>query len=182
MRQSKLQAGVTLVETTCVLAILAIMAGIAGPSMHKWRQRAAADSLLAALTTDIALARIAAISRGHTTVVCPSADASRCDGSADWSDGWIVFIDGNRDRARQPAEELLSVAQMRQIPALTFASTAGRRTVRLYPSGMGYGSNLTVTTCLDGITHARLIMNNAGRVRVERPRDQFACPTTPATP
>lgn len=178
----KPQAGITLIETTCVLAVLSILSGIAGPSFYKWRQRAAADNLLSALTTDIALARISAVSRGETTVICPSPDANGCNGSADWSDGWIVFLDNNRDRTRQPDEELMSVSQARRIPSLSFVSTSGRRTIRLFPSGMGYGSNLTVTGCMEGKIHARLIMNNAGRVRVERPGNSIPCPAGDATP
>ena len=180
--QKQSQAGVTLIETVCVLAILGILTGIAGPSMYQWRQRAAADSLIAALTADIALARIAAISRGQTTVVCPSPDAQSCNENADWDAGWIVFLDANHDKARQPGETVISVAQARHVPALSFASTAGRRTIRLFPSGMGYGSNLTVTGCLRGVTHARLIMNNAGRVRVERPRAAVSCLSAASTP
>ena len=180
--QRELQRGITLVEMTCVLAVMSLLAGIAGPSMHRWRQRAAADGLLSALTTDIALARITAISRGVTTVVCPSQDAATCHGTAEWSEGWIVFLDDNKDKARQPDEDLISAAGMRRIPSLSFASTAGRRTVRLYPSGMGYGSNLTVTTCLNGVIHAKLVMNNAGRVRVERPNIANPCPDAAAMP
>ena len=37
---SKSQVGVTLIEMACVLAVLSILGGIAGPSMYKWRQRA----------------------------------------------------------------------------------------------------------------------------------------------
>lgn len=182
MRTRSRQSGITLIETTCALAVASILAGLAAPSMQQWRQRASADGLIASLTADIALARMSAISRGVTTVVCPSVDASSCDKTADWSDGWIAFLDTNRDRAHQPDEELISVAQARRIPTLSLASTAGRRTIRLFPSGMGYGSNLTVTACLDGATHARLVMNNAGRVRVERPRGSVACPDGPGTP
>ncbi len=178
----KSQAGVTLIELACVTAIISILAGLAGPSMYQWRQRAAADSLISALTTDIALARISAVSRGETAIVCPSPDAASCNTQADWGDGWIVFLDANRDKARQTDEELLSVAQARRIPTLGFASTSGRRTIRLFPSGMGYGSNLTVTACLAGSTHARLIMNNAGRVRVERPSGSAPCPSGTITP
>lgn len=150
--------------------------------MYLWQQRVAANSLISALTTDIALARIIAISRGSTTVVCPSRDGANCHGQADWRDGWIVFLDASRDKTRQSDEELISVAQARRIPTLSFASTSGRRTIRLFPSGMGYGSNLTVTACLAGNTHARLIMNNAGRVRVERPGGDAPCPTDTITP
>ncbi len=178
----KSQAGVTLIELACVTAIISILAGLAGPSMYQWRQRAAADGLISALTTDIALARISAVSRGKTAVLCPSPDAVSCDTQADWSDGWIVFLDANRDKVREADEELLSVAHARRIPTLGFASTAGRRTIRLFPSGMGYGSNLTVTACLAGNTHARLVMNNAGRVRVERPKGAAPCSAGTITP
>ena len=173
------QSGITLIEMACALAVLSIVAGIAAPSMQKWRQRAAADSLLAALTTDIAYARMSAISRGEHMVVCPSLDTAHCHPAAAWNVGWIVFADPNRDRVHQADEEILSVSQARKTPGLTFSSTSGRRSIRLFPSGMGYGSNLTATACLSGKVHARLIMNNSGRVRTERPKAPKSCTASP---
>ena len=177
------QSGMTLIELACSLAVLSILAGLAAPSWREWRQRAAATSLVDALTGDLALARITAISRGRATVVCPTADWQLCSQQADWKDGWIVYLDTNRDRIRQAGEPVLSTSQPRQIPNLTFNSTSGRTAIRLLPSGFSYGSNVTVTACIGRRAHAQLVMNNAGRVRIDRKparNEDARCQSPPA--
>lgn len=164
------QKGVTLIESVCAMAVLSLVAAIATPHAQQLHHRMIADSLLASLSTDIAFARMSAISKGRPTVICPSPDGHQCHGGTGWNEGWIVFLDNNRDRVRQLEERILSVAQMQPKPLLAVTSTGGRRTIRLYPDGMSHGSNLTITVTLHGATHARLIMNNAGRVRIERPQ------------
>ena len=179
---AKQQIGATLIEGMCTLAILSLTAGIAAPHLQDWHQRTVANGLISSLTTDIALARMTAISRGKPAVICATADAARCQPQANWNDGWVVFLDENRDRILQATETVLSVAQARPMASLTMTSTAGRRAIRLFPDGMAYGSNVTVTACLDGMTHARIIMNNAGRVRTERPAGQIPCKNAAPVP
>ncbi|WP_300615050.1 GspH/FimT family pseudopilin, partial [Dokdonella sp.] len=83
--------GFTLIEALMVIAILATLLALAGPSyaglFGKTQTRAARSALNVALSQ----ARLAAIGRSVPVVVCPSADQWTCSHSTQWQHGWIVF-------------------------------------------------------------------------------------------
>lgn len=88
--------GFTLIELMVTLAVLAILAALAAPSfsnlINSNRLIGAANDVVAGLQ----LARLEAVRRGQSVVVCPSTDGSSCAGS-DWS-RMIVFSDRNGNR------------------------------------------------------------------------------------
>lgn len=170
------QTGFTLIELMASLAILTLVAGIGGPSLNRLLHRHQASSALNALTADLALARIAAISRGKPVTACPSHDAASCLDDGDWSEGWLVFVDGDNDRRLGAGEQVLASQQASRTAGLQLRSSDGRPTLRYLPSGFSYGSNATITACLDGQTYGALVVNNAGRVRVERAATPVPCP------
>ncbi|PNS09510.1 GspH/FimT family pseudopilin [Solilutibacter silvestris] len=162
------QAGFTLIELMASVAVLAILVAIGAPNLGRMAKAHRANAALNALTADLALARITAIARGKAVTACPSRDAATCMDGSDWTEGWLVFVDDDRDRRLGPGEQLLSSQQALRTTSLQLRSTDGRGTVRYLPSGFSFGSNATISACLDGRLHAALIVNNAGRVRVER--------------
>jgi type IV fimbrial biogenesis protein FimT len=112
-RSPTAQRGLSLIEVLIVMAIAAILLGIGVPlftsTVASARASSAANSLLAA----IELARAEALRRGAAVAVCPSADAAgtACGAgaaSADWSAGWLVWVDnGGTAGAIDAGEELL---------------------------------------------------------------------------
>ncbi len=87
----KKHAGITLIELMIVIAILAVIAGLAAPSFNQMirssRVSTASNELLAAMQ----LARAEAIKQRRQITVCRrNAAGSACDGDADWSAGWLV--------------------------------------------------------------------------------------------
>ncbi|HEV7813644.1 MAG TPA: Tfp pilus assembly protein FimT/FimU [Janthinobacterium sp.] len=92
--------GFTLTELMVVLAIAAILAGVALPSfrelIERQRLRTTANDLFAAID----LTRSQAITRGRRVTMMP-ADP----GGSDWSKGWLVFVDKNGNRKADPDEE-----------------------------------------------------------------------------
>lgn len=102
--------GFTLAELLVAIAVGAILLSVAVPSyslfLQNSRQAASANELLSSLH----FARDLAISRNQRVVMCRSATGAGCQPGA-WSDGWIVFVDGNNDRAvsaGEPIEQALA--------------------------------------------------------------------------
>ncbi|HIM05966.1 MAG TPA: type-4 fimbrial pilin related signal peptide protein [Gammaproteobacteria bacterium] len=89
------------------LAIVAIVAVIAAPSLQNFVLNNRIRSQTAALTSSLAFARTEAITRSTRVVTCPGT-ASGCSG-AQWEDGWLVFVDTNNDAVLDVEEIQLEV-------------------------------------------------------------------------
>lgn len=92
--------GYSLYELVMTLALAALILTIGLPSFGSLvadkRLRAETDALFHAFH----LARKSSIARRRAVSLCPSADGATCSPGADWSAGWIVF--GNADRDEPP--------------------------------------------------------------------------------
>lgn len=158
------QQGVTLIEQVTVIAIVAVLTGIALPAMGHLLQR---DQLRVAQGQFIAAlrhAREAAVDGGGPVVFCPSRDHRHCDDDGRWDDGWLLGRD--RDHDHQPEGAPLRVGQTYSDP-LVIHSTDGRHFVRFRPDGSASGTNLTLSFCRHRHPgHALLVVvSQPGRVR-----------------
>ncbi|MCC7464215.1 MAG: GspH/FimT family pseudopilin [Gammaproteobacteria bacterium] len=102
--------GFTLIELMVVLALAAIMLGLAVPNMRQFilnnRLTSGANDLLRAVNQ----ARSEAIKRQGIVTLCatdePDEDEPACSGNA--FSGWVVFVDGDADGAFDNGEVKLS--------------------------------------------------------------------------
>jgi type IV fimbrial biogenesis protein FimT len=126
-------AGVTLIEVAITVTILAILAAVALPAFNNVilanRLAAGANELVGSLQ----VARSEAIRRRSRVVVCASASGSGCGGS--WSDGWIVFEDGDRNGTVSGSETVIR-SQSRMNDLQVLASTNIGTAVVFRPDGM----------------------------------------------
>ncbi|MGC1548488.1 MAG: GspH/FimT family pseudopilin [Rhodanobacter sp.] len=169
----KKQAGVTLVELITTLIVLAVLAGIALPSMsglmHRHRLQAAENEYIAILQ----YARSTAITDNTRIIFCPSRDAQHCSNDGDWTQGWLVGR--NLKGVDQPDGEPLRVGS----PAdrqLTIVSTAGRQLVHFQSNGNADGSNLSLLFCYRGDSNDALsvVVAKSGRIRGAEATNQQA--------
>lgn len=116
-------SGFTLIEVLITIAVLVILLAIAMPQLgrliHDQRVKGASADLHASLV----FARSEAIKRSKFVAVCAKNAASNdCQGSTNWSLGWLVFIDENGDGAvDNPATDIL--AKQDAIANVTFSGT-----------------------------------------------------------
>lgn len=103
------QRGYSLYELLMTLMLVALVLSLGLPSFGRLiadqRLRAQVDPLFHA----VHLARKSSIVRRHVVTLCASRDQRTCADSYDWSDGWLLFVNADRDRppARDSNEPVL---------------------------------------------------------------------------
>jgi type IV fimbrial biogenesis protein FimT len=132
---SRNQSGLTAVEMMIALATLAvvILISVPGASMliEHYRLKSASNDLVSGLY----LARAEAINRASTVRVCPSDDGRSCRTDGDWSQGWLVYSDGNGDGIVQDIE-LLEAFQAPDSHVHIVALGAAQKSAAFTPTGL----------------------------------------------
>jgi type IV fimbrial biogenesis protein FimT len=101
--------GYSLYELIITIGLIALVMSLGVPSFGRMladhRLRVEVDALFHA----VHLARKESIVRRRAVTLCPSRDGQNCEPGFDWSDGWIMFVNLDRDApaARDSDEPLL---------------------------------------------------------------------------
>jgi len=91
------QNGFTLLELLISIGIVAILAAIAVPSFDYLNNRRVTQTQVENLQRALALARQTALAKNRQVVLCPSSDGNACVVAGDWSSGYLVYIDANKN-------------------------------------------------------------------------------------
>jgi type IV fimbrial biogenesis protein FimT len=170
----RVSRGFTAIELMVVVAIVAILAALAGPSfrdlMDGWRVRSATEEL----TNTVYYARSEAIKRGGFITVrknCATGTAQ------EWDCGWIVFTDTDNNGALNGAETILQT-----FPLLTGVNVLHSNNIAFYRvdrwgqiNGLGAGS-FAVTPKPLGVAsrHASALCITAGG-RIKTTKGTVTC-------
>lgn len=89
--------GFTLYELLITILLVALISGLAIPSFAASIARQRQSVEINALFHAIHLARKESITRRKVVSLCPSLDGVSCLPSRDWSQGWLMFENADRD-------------------------------------------------------------------------------------
>jgi type IV fimbrial biogenesis protein FimT len=120
--------GFTLIEVMIVVAIIAILAKLAAPSLKQMIQSSSMRSAVNTFLTDMRFARSEAIRRGGRVFLCrsaaPEAAPPTCGGgSAGWESGWVIYHDLDNDGAIDSNEVIRVQGPITTVNTITESGT-----------------------------------------------------------
>jgi len=104
----KTENGFTLIELLVTVAVVSILLAVGVPEFKRMTENNRQVALINHLAASLNLARSEAIKQAQTVTVCASSNGTTCAGSADWTTGWIVFRDPDRDGILAATGDLLN--------------------------------------------------------------------------
>ena len=180
------QKGFTLVELLITIVVISILLAAAVPSFMQAIKNNRVTGQATSFVISTQMARNEAIKRGASTTMCAAnADMDACSGSNDWSTGWIVFSDLNRDgvintnagaatsgtTCLETEDCLLSTVD----GPVRSTLTAGNSDIRFLPTGRTANGPITFTLKADDCEHSQkrnIIMTLQGHTSIT----EQACP------
>lgn len=151
------------------LAFATILLNLAAPAGAFLLNDTKASTAVNHFAGELRFARSHAVKHGHHVSVCKSLDPQHCDNTGQWRDGWIIFVDLNRDRTRDPGEPILRSSSL-DTPSLSpeYSTFPTDNYMVYYPTGRSLG-NGTFTFCdTSGISAPRaLVLYKTGRLRAD---------------
>lgn len=159
-----------MVELLIVMAIGAILAMVAAPSMREMLRSMRLSSANSLLLGDLNLARAEAIKRNARVLICGrNAGGTDCAGSTNWSVGWLVCIEDGAVANTCRLGTLTDPNPLVVRPALdaTLTATATANTIRFNANstqGGGGAQSVTVTGNWTGATPRTLTVAATGNI------------------
>jgi type IV fimbrial biogenesis protein FimT len=154
------QNGFTLIELLITIVVVSVLLATAVPSFMQFVKNNRVTGQANSFAVSTQMARNEAVKQGAGTILCAAnADMDGCSGDNDWSTGWIVFSDLNRDGAINTVTgtatsgstclESEDCLLMTANPPQKSTLTASGSDIRFLPTGLTSNGPLTLTLKAD---------------------------------
>ena len=157
--------GYSLLELMMTIAVAAVILTLGLPSFSALKARNAQRVEINALFHAVHLARKGSIMRKQVVSLCPTADGATCNPGHDWSGGFLIFE--NRDRDTPPELDDGEIVLHRHIASRSVKITANRRGFTLRATFLR-ATNGTLVVCdrAGRVPPRALVISYTGRPRV----------------
>ena len=110
MKKRNYNSGYTLMELMVTLSVIGVLTALAMPNTGEYvddaQVRSASNDLISALQ----ISRAEAVGRNSTTTLCKkNEDSNACVTDGGWEQGWLIFVDADRDATLDSGEEVIQV-------------------------------------------------------------------------
>lgn len=161
--------GYSLIELIISLGIAVILINLAAPAGAFLLNDTKTSAEVNRFAGELQYARSQAVKQSRHVSICKSLDQLNCASTGEWHNGWIIFVDHNRDRARNSGEPLLRKGSIDTASInLKYSAFPTSNYVVYYPSGRSLG-NGTFTFCdtSGNATPRALVLYKTGRLRTD---------------
>ncbi len=157
--------GYSLLELMMTISVAAVVLAVGLPSFSALKARNAQRVEINALFHAVHLARKGSIMRKQVVSLCPSADGFACTPGSDWSGGFLVFE--NSDRDEPPELDDGEIVLHRHRAGRSVKITANRRGFTLRATFLR-ATNGTLVVCdrAARVPPKALVISYTGRPRV----------------
>lgn len=163
-----IQRGFNYLQLLIVLLCMALFASMAVTNWQRFIVRNRSVAAMNQLSSILHFARNTALIHGLNITLCHSDDHRHCRGS--WSDGYLVFVDHNRNHHVDPEEEILRVVGRQQRGAqLVWHGIISKDYLQFNPSVLHTLCSGHFSYCPNGRKSRdckKLVLNRAGRSRL----------------
>ena len=154
----------SLLELLLTLTLASVVIVIGAPALQNLIAKNRQIIEINALSHAVYLARKESIMRHAYISLCPSADGRQCLSSRDWSTGWILFVNADRDHPAQADHGEILLKSHSVHPAIRL--TANRQSFTLRATQLRATNGTFVACDIGARTPARaLVVSYTGRPR-----------------
>ena len=162
------QLGANMLELIISVSIIGSITTIAIPHFKNLLEANRVTTTSNQIRTSLYLARSTSISHQKNVHICRKTATNECIDNypfnADWSNGWLVFIDNNTNANYDSQDTLISVIEKTKKTKIIF-NQRGR--LRYFPSGSARSAGFYI--CGENKKHVRhVLILRTGRVRMKK--------------
>ena len=155
--------GVSLLEALVCLVLVAVLAGLAIPSLSQWSLRYEHKTKFESMFTMLSFARSKAISTGHTVTLC---SGTNCSAGQNWEGEIIAFQDfGQTGRFEEELDTIFKTLDQEPEARWLWNNFRNKSFLSFKPNGTTFSLNGTLTLCVSDATIYSIKMNTSGRAR-----------------
>lgn len=160
-------AGFTLLELLGTITIVLIIFGIGISVLKTTVSTNRLATSINALAGSLAYTRSEAIRRNQPIVICKRMTDMECSREGDWRQGWLVYVDVNRNRTLDETETILGSHQLAEKIQVDYRAFGSQHYLVYRPSGTTR-TNGTFTFCDPAYPESAraLIITKTGRARL----------------
>lgn len=167
------QSAFTLIELLTTVAIIAILLMIAVPGLSTLVRNQQHAIEVSHLIRALNFARAKAITSRATVSIC--GGKLQCQDSPRWRTNYLVFIDADRNGRFEQGDSLLSEETIGHGYNWQWANFRRQQHMSFKQNGTTHSLNGSFTLCDESKAVRKVILNTAGRLRVERSSDHGRC-------